>query len=445
MQLNGIDLFAGAGGLSEGFIQAGYKIIATVEKDWQACETLKTRHIFHYLKGINALKDYWEYCRNTTSLRQIEPNRNKIYEKYPELKEEIDNTIWQAEFGNPQKNPGTFTSEEVIQHLEQSTKYHNATEIDFILGGPPCQAYSLVGRARMKSDAKRDERNFLFTFYYDIVKHFRPIFFLFENVPGIISARNGEIFNRIKEDFDRIGYYFVSGRNDGNIRENIRDALDFGVPQVRKRLIFLGIKKGTNLKYPEFDTSKVDKEKLLTKYIISDLPFLKPNHGHDLRLIEYEELPTPNSDYQKKIREDSIGIMNHKARPLNRWYDQEIYRRAILKAEKGEKLDYSKLPKKLKKHNKEHVFRDRFRVHWWEEIPHTIVAHIAKDGHYNIHPDINQLRSITVREAARIQSFPDNFRFEGSRTAQFIQVGNAVPPIMARAFAEALKKELEEL
>lgn len=446
MQLNGIDLFAGAGGLSEGFIQAGFKIIATVEKDYWACETQKTRLVFYYLQEIDSLDEYWQYCKDTTSVELITSNRNKIYARHKGLEEEIKHTIWQAEFGNPQNNHKTSPSKAVIKHLEQSKAYHNVSEIDFILGGPPCQMYSYIGRNQhkhMKGSPHNDKRNFLFKFYYNIVKHFKPKFFLFENVPGILSARNGEIFRMIQEDFDRIGYSFVSGKSDKNIRQNIRNALDFGVPQNRKRFIFLGIRADIPLKYPEFETQQIDEQEFWTKNVISDLPPLKPLCGHDLGLIKYEK--SPNSAYQKRMREGSAGVMNHRARALNRWYDKEIYAEAIRKATKGKQLDYSTLREELKKHKNEKSFTDRFKVHWWENIPHTIVAHITKDGHYNIHPDIKQLRSITVREAARIQSFPDNFRFEGSRSAQFVQVGNAVPPLMAKAFAEALKKELEKL
>lgn len=452
MQLNGLDLFAGAGGLSEGFIQAGgFNIVATVEKDHWACETQRTRHIFHHLKKEKSLKDYWDYCRNTSSVELIEPNRQKIYAKHPGLKEKIDNTIWEAEFGEPLEKPVTHSTEAVIKHLEESLKYHRAN-VDFILGGPPCQVYSIIGRnqrKRMKIPVENDPRNFLFEFYCKIVKKFQPQFFLFENVPGIISAKSmkGEVFEMIKEGFDNIGYHFIAGNNEKYIQKNIHNALDFGVPQIRKRFIFLGIKQGSKLNYPEFDL-QIDKGMLHTKYVINDLPPLRPNEGDDHRLIDYDiDIQESLSPYQQKISTESEGIMHHKARPLNRQNDQRIYRKAIrLKAQKKQQLDYSTLPESWKTHRRENDknFQDRFKVHGWDEHPHTIVAHIAKDGHYNIHPDEKQLRSITVREAARIQSFPDNFRFEGSRTAQFTQVGNAVPPLMAKAFAEALKKEIEK-
>ncbi|MGE0087668.1 MAG: DNA cytosine methyltransferase [Desulfococcaceae bacterium] len=445
MQFNGIDLFAGAGGLSEGFIQAGFNIIGTIEKDSWACETQRTRHIFHYLKNAEALGDYWNYCKNANSTDIIKEHREKIYRKHPGLREKIENTVWHEAFGQPDKNGRNSSSNQIIELLIKSMKFNKIKKIDFILGGPPCQAYSIVGRNRMKEKVYNDERNFLFKFYYDIVKYFKPVFFLFENVPGIITARKGEIFEMIKKDFSRIKYNFISGYDEnGDIRKNIRNARHFGVAQNRKRFIFIGIRKDVILNYPIFDNIDFNNESLVSKKVIDDLPFLAPDAGNDHWFSYYTKVNKELSDYQKELRENSIGIMNHRARSLNKLYDKEIYRRAIQKAEKGEQLDYSELPENLKKH-KNKGFKDKFKVHWWNKIPHTVVAHIAKDGHYNIHPDIKQLRSITVREAARIQSFPDNFKFEGPRTAQYTQVGNAVPPKMAKAFAEKLKRQLEQL
>lgn len=323
MKLSGIDIFAGAGGLSEGFIQAGFSIMGTIEKDLWACETQKTRHIFHHLKRLNQPGDYWAYCRVTTSPELIGLNREKIYKKYTGLKEKIEHTIWQAEFGDPEKELGTLSSKYIIKLLEKSAKLHKS-DIHFILGGPPCQAYSLVGRSRMGEAARRDRRNFLFKFYYDLVRHFKPEFFLFENVPGIITASGGRIFNMIEEDFDRIGYKFISGNND-EIRKNIQISSNFGIPQSRKRFIFIGIKRGAKLKYPEFSLPISGKEKT-TRDAICDLPSLKYNEGTDHGLIEYDDSPNL-SDYQKGMREESEGIMNHRARPVNRWYDRDLQSR----------------------------------------------------------------------------------------------------------------------
>ena len=440
MKLTGIDLFAGSGGLSEGFSQTGFKIIGTVEKEKWACETLKTRHIYYHLKNEGQLDDYWDYCNNTLSPNEIDSNRERIYRKNVGLKEQIENTIWLAEFGDSFNESYSYSAAKIITLLEKSVKFHNSS-INFILGGPPCQAYSIVGRSRIGKSVKDDKRNYLFKYYYEVVKYFKPDFFLFENVPGIITANNGLIFKMIQEDFDDIGYEFLTGCHN-SINKNIQLASNYGVPQNRKRFIFIGVRKGVNIEYPFF--SKWDSNgQLTTRNAIDDLPFLNSNEGHDHGLISYNT-NYKLSEYQELMRTDSIGIMNHRARSLNKWYDKEIYSLAIKKAQRNQFLYYSELPQQLKTHKNEKHFEDRFKVHWWDKIPHTIVAHISKDGHYNIHPGINQLRSLTVREAARIQSFPDNFKFEGPRTSQFVQVGNAVPPLMAKSFALALKNQLEE-
>lgn len=438
MALDGIDLFAGAGGLSEGFLQAGYRIVAAVEKDKWACETLRTRHIYHHLKNTKQLDTYWEYCRNTLSPDEIYDNREKIYCNNTGLKEHIDNTIIHAAFGDGSSPQNHQAGNQIIKLIERAVTSKDAN-VNFILGGPPCQAYSIIGRSRMGKAIKGDPRNYLFKYYHEVVKYFQPQFFLFENVPGIITANDGLIFRTIQEDFDKIGYNFLAGRNE-DIYQNIQLASQFGIPQNRKRFVFLGIRRGVNLEYPLFPVIELNGQ-LTTRNAISDLPFLKPDEGYDHGLLPYPE-KEGLSEYQKNMRRDSQGIMNHRARSLNKWYDREIYKLAVLKAQKNELLHYSKLPSELKTHKNEDHFGDRFKVHAWDKVPHTIVAHMSKDGHYNIHPDIKQLRSLTVREAARIQSFPDDFKFEGPRTAQFIQVGNAVPPLMAKAFALELRKQL---
>jgi DNA (cytosine-5)-methyltransferase 1 len=436
--MNGFDLFAGAGGLSEGFIQAGFNIIGSVEKEKWACETQKTRHIYHYLRETKRLKYYWDYCRSTLSPEEIIDKREKIYKKNNDLSELIDQTIWKAEFGNPLDDGDTMSSRGIIDLLEESANFHKKN-VDFILGGPPCQAYSLVGRSRMGKQVRNDKRNYLFKYYYNVVKHFKPAFFLFENVPGIVSANDGAIFKMIKEDFNEIGYEFKAGPHE-NIHLNIQVASNYGVPQSRKRFIFIGFRKDLQIKYPECNPIEYKKE-LTTRNAIGDLPLLCAGEGNDHGVFDYQKL-NDLSGYQEKMKIDAEGVMNHRARPLNKWYDRKIYTIAIIKAEKGEKIHYSELPPNLKTHKNETNFQDRFRVHAWDEMPHTIVAHISKDGHYNIHPDINQLRALTVREAARIQSFPDNFKFEGSRSSQYEQVGNAVPPLMAEKIAYRIKEML---
>ncbi|MBB3907323.1 DNA cytosine methyltransferase [Anoxybacteroides rupiense] len=436
-----IDLFTGAGGLSEGFHEEGYKIVAQIEKEKWACETLKTRSIYHFLNKNNDLELYFEFLRKSFSYKNLDQDRMIIFEKYPELKEKIDYEILNRKFGNPANDREATSSSDIIREIHESLKYNTATRVDLIIGGPPCQVYSVIGRSRLKEAAIRDSRNYLFYYYLNIVKEFHPKAFVFENVPGILTAKNGRIFSVIQEEFDNIGYTILSG-NDPEHKNNIIDFSDYGVFQRRKRVILFGFRKELNYHYPDFSrfAEHWDEEKS-TKNAISDLFPLLPGEGEDLKLIEYPQSGIVLSEYQKKMRENSVGIINHKARTIQE-RDREIYKMAIERSNRGEQLKYNELPDNLKTHQNETSFLDRFKVHNWNDIPHTIVAHIAKDGHYNIHPDIEQARSLTVREAARIQGFPDNYKFEGPRTAQFVQVGNAVPPIMSKVIAKALKHVL---
>ena len=170
------------------------------------------------------------------------------------------------------------------------------------------------------------------------------------------------------------------------------------------------------------------------------MPKLKSGQGSDFDTLNYVSNEGESlSEFQRLMRADSIGVINHKSRS-NQERDLRIYKKAIEFAESGKRLMYTDIPEEDRTHKNEKAFLDRFKVHIRNEVPHTIVAHISKDGHYNIHPDISQCRSLTVREAARIQSFPDNYIFEGPRTAQFTQVGNAVPPLMSEAIAKAVKE-----
>ena len=435
-----IDLFTGAGGLSEGFHEEDFKIVAQIEKEKWACETLKTRMIYHFLRRNNDLDLYYELLRKSSDYRTIDQDREIVFKKYPEIRKKMELEILNRKFGNPANDPESTSSKKIVKEIYASLEYNKATNVDLIIGGPPCQAYSLIGRSRLKEAAQKDSRNFLFYYYLKIVNEFQPKAFIFENVPGILTAKNGQIFSIIQEEFDRIGYKLLSGNNSDH-KDNIIDFSEYGVFQSRKRVILFGFKNHLNYTYPDFSSFAYSWiEKKNTKNAISDLPCLFPGQGEDLKLMEY---PSGNdnklSEYQRKMRENSIGVLNHKVRNINE-RDREIYKIAIGFAKRGLQLKYNELPNNLKTHQNEKSFLDRFKVHNWEELPHTIVAHISKDGHYNIHPDIKQARSLTVREAARIQGFPDNFKFEGPRTSQYVQVGNAVSPIMSNVIAKAIKK-----
>lgn len=430
-----IDLFSGAGGLTEGFLNQGYKFVAHVEKEYWACETLKTRIMYYYLKEKNDLEMYNKYLLSSNNYRNIEKNREIVFEKYPELKDILEKTVLNKKFGDTKKDEEATDINDIFKLIDASMEYLNEKKVDIIIGGPPCQAYSVIGRSRMKEKVKEDERNYLFYYYRDIVKKYKPEMFIFENVPGIFTAQEGKIFDEIAEEFNKIGYELKVGNKEKK-EENLQEAVNYSVYQTRKRVILFGVRKDLNYDYPNF-TEYAEKfnEEINTKNAISDLNKLQDGEGYDRRVVQYKK--PPQSKYEEYLRKDSIGILNHKARRLNS-RDKKIYQLAIKKSNKNEKLYYNELPENLKTHKNEKSFSDRFKVHGMYEIPHTIVAHISKDGHYNIHPDIKQCRALTVREAARIQSFPDNYLFEGPRTAQYVQVGNAVPPLLSKAIAKAL-------
>ena len=392
--------------------------------------------MYYYLKEKKDLEMYNKYLLSSDNYKNIDENRKIVLKKYPELEENLNKTVLNKKFGDAKKDAEATNIKEIIKLIDTSMEYLKEKKIDLIIGGPPCQAYSIIGRSRMKEKVKEDERNYLFYYYRDIVKKYKPKMFIFENVPGIFTAQDGKIFDEISQEFDKIGYKLKVGNNEKR-EENLQEAVNYSVYQTRKRVIIFGVRKDLNYDYPDFTkyAEKFDEE-INTKNAILDLNSLKDGEGYDRKVVGYKNLP--QSKYEEYLRKDSIGILNHRARKLNS-RDKKIYQLAIEKSTKNEKLYYDELLKNLKTHKNEKSFSDRFKVHGMYDIPHTIVAHISKDGHYNIHPDIKQCRALTVREAARIQSFPDNYLFEGPRTAQYVQVGNAVPPLLSKAIARALK------
>lgn len=407
-ELNYIDLFAGAGGLSEGFIRAGYKPIAHVEMNKDACDTIKTRIAYHWLKENKKIRIYNDYLKSKTK------NKDELWKNVPE---HLINSVINKEISEN-------TLPEIFKKIEKEL---NGKQVDLIIGGPPCQAYSVVGRAR--KDMERDARNHLYKHYVKFLVKFKPKMFVFENVPGILSAKNGEYLRKI----------FMAVRNAGYEvaipPKNHLNAKDFGVLQDRKRVIIIGWKKELNLKYPEFETSENNFQ--ILKDLFSDLKPLKNGQG-TLDAVEYAR-PTTKYLKQTNIRNGLDFVTQHIVRPNNE-NDLEIYQIAIDKWNNGKRLKYAELPKRLIKHLHKDSFVNRFHVVNGKGVSHTVVAHIAMDGHYYIHPDKKQNRSISVREAARIQSFPDDYFFEGSRTAAFKQIGNAVPPLMANKIAEKIRE-----
>lgn len=403
--LNFIDLFAGAGGLSEGFIREGFRPVAHVEMNKEACETLKTRQAYHYLRHRKKLTLYNAYLKNEIS-------RDALWQSVPD---ELLNSVLQEEI-----------SDKSIPHLFQKIdRQLNRQKVHVIIGGPPCQAYSLAGRSRDPNRMKGDKRNYLFRYYALFLKKYQPQYFVFENVTGLLSAGNQKYLKEMFQLFSETGY---------SADYKIMNADDFGVLQKRKRVVIIGKKGKKKFKFPDLEIRRNDFR--IGKDLFYDLPPLKP--GQKLPVAPYLQ---PVNQYLKEtlIRNGTGFVTQHITRPHND-QDLEIYAIAIRKwLHNKVRLKYDELPQRLKTHQQKHIFSDRFKVVDPDGHSHTIVAHIAKDGHYYIYPDLKQVRSISVREAARIQSFPDDYFFEGGRTAAFKQIGNAVPPLMAEKIAAATK------
>ena len=450
MNFYAIDLFAGCGGLSEGFKQTGFGIIAQVEMDKWACESLRTRHLYHGLKASGKGYLYRRYLSQ-------EVRQEDILDRFPDLSESISHRVIQATLGND-------GIERIIEKIESSRKYHAAPRFHVLLGGPPCQPYSLAGRSRDPLRMENDERHYLYRHYLEILESLQPDFFLYENVPGLFTARaeGKEIFVKILNDFSLLTPSYEITPPLQQVFEEpgsyILNSADFHIPQSRKRLILIGYKKSLEGKNPGIKNifkglqKRASKnrggERLTVSDAIGDLPPLKPGEGNDGWFGSYNS-NTSLKSYQIGMRKDSPGILNHRARPHMEG-DLERYRFFIEHHRNGNGVArlndlMEQRPDLLPNHRHLDKFLDRFRVQWWDRPSSTITAHICKDGHHYIHPDINQCRSFTVREAARCQSFPDNFKFEGPRTEQFRQVGNAVPPLLAGVIGRYIRKELERI
>lgn len=398
---NFIDLFAGCGGLSEGFYKQGFNALAHVEIDHFACETLKTR------------MRYYGYST-------------------------ADNAVLEQD----------ITAKDIVKKIEAVV---GDEEVDIIIGGPPCQSFSPLGKAKDDHNMQKDPRNYLFENYVKVLNHFKPKFFVFENVTGLLDTeiQGKSIFKIILRRL-RQKYRVLSKEET-----IVLNATSYGVPQERKRVILIGTRRDLDVK-PEEVYATIqkthylpgDSEKQigdLKRYVtvrdaISDLP--KLHSGQGTVEAEYLNDYSECSEYVKLLRKPSDTILrDHIARKNN---EKDIERYKVMAENHWNFLQLLDFRPDLA-HEKKRVFFNSYKVQWWDMPARTIIAHLYKDGNQFIHPDYEQGRSITVREAARLQSFPDDFVFEGSRTEQFKQIGNAVPPMLAEAIAKAIKSKLNEL
>ncbi len=408
--MNVIDLFSGAGGLSEGFVQAGFDMIGHVEMDKHAANTLKTRMLYHALKTKGLMGVYKQYVQGDIT-------RKDIIEKY-NLQDVVDSVLCEKIDDN---------------YKETITRLKNIVgdrEIDVLVGGPPCQAYSYIGRARDVNNMQNDERNYLYKYYVEFLNAFKPKMFVFENVPGLVSAGKGKYLEDMRALMLRAGY---------ETDYRILNAADYGVPQNRRRVILIGWDKRISIsKYPEF--IKIERDYKVGDFFI-DLPALRAGGGNGVMRKE------SSNPLLKRlgITDRNFGLLvDHLTRPNNA-RDLEIYKYAVQLKNGGENLKYNNLPSHLKTHKNQKGFLDRFKVVDANAAgSHTVVAHIGKDGHFYIHPDIEQNRSLSIREAARLQTFPDDYIFEGPRSSRYKQIGNAVPVLLAKSIAVNIRERIDD-
>jgi len=339
---------------------------------------------------------------------------------------------------------GDLTKEETISEIIERTK---GKEVDVLVGGPPCQSFSTVGRAQDPNSMKNDPRNYLFKSYLRILDLLNPKVFVFENVSGLLTAKpNGQLIFPLIVKLMSENYQICDQKD-----KILLNSVHYGVPQIRKRVILIGVRKDQKFSSediyekiikthfsPEMET--LGETQGLNKYLtvfdaINDLPKLAPNQGSEIT----KHSPKKINTYLKQIRDDKMEVIfNHKARKHNK---QDMERYHLLSKHNWQLKDLVNVRPDLVHHDPKH-FGNRYTVQSYHKPGRTIVAHLYKDGNLFIHPDPSQKRTFTVREAARIQSFPDDFQFVGSRTNQYKQVGNAVPPLMAKSIASAINEFL---
>lgn len=510
-----IDIFAGPGGLGEGFSarlnqdgSRAFKIALSVEKDATAHATLTLRSFFRQFSPGRAPKDYYEFLKGNITL-------DELYKKWPAEAAHAKNEAWHATLGHGKE------ATSYIEVDKRITEVLNGERNWLLIGGPPCQAYSVVGRSRRQEtilDEAKDERVGLYKQYLRIIAVHNPAVFVMENVKGLLSAKTKEspVFSRILEDLkDPVKAYLQDYERNGQVldcpgykifslvapassydlegnpvyeqEDYLIRAENCGIPQTRHRVILLGVRRdigfipGTLEQTDEVPIFRVLRglprlrsalsktedtannwrqiiERILRGRRLTGVPLTVKQEIE--RLLQQITAPRKGSGAEYIVYNTNIqyrpdwfldnrigGVVNHESRghmdsDLLRYFFVSCFGRVEGRSPKLEDFPGGLLPdhKNVKQGVDDQKFSDRFRVQLNTKPSKTITSHISRDGHYYIHPDPTQCRSFTVREAARIQTFPDNYYFCGGRTQQFHQVGNAVPPLLAWQIAAIVSR-----
>jgi len=504
-----VDLFAGPGGLNEGFSAyrglIRFRLALAIEKDPAAHRTLELRHFFRQFPQEEVPELYYRYVKGEGIARE------DLFRAFPDEAEKAAGVAWLCELGVEPLNSVLSRIEDAIEGACHWV----------LLGGPPCQAYSIVGRARMKNMSRfgNDQRHVLYREYMKIVAAFQPIIFVMENVKGILSSRfrDVEIFRQILEDMKdpwnaldpsdrrripssgpKRGYRIYSfstpytGGSGLRPEDYVIESEKYGIPQKRHRVILLGIRDDYDLIPPVLEEVYYP---ISVKDVIEGIPAIRsglsrgPSDGDAWVAAVFEGLDSMvfpgvsdklaseikavlqrirgNLDTGARFVPGGVpprrlarwlfdprigGVLQHESKShmqsdLHRYFFAACFARVY-----GRSPKISDFPRPLwpnhanavpDEHGRVRSFEDRFRVQLWNQPATTITSHLEKDGHYFIHPDPLQCRSLTVREAARLQTFPDNYFFEGNRGDQYRQIGNAVPPFLAFQMADVVAEILE--
>lgn len=515
-----VDLFAGPGGLGEGFSALEgnrFRIAISIEMERTAHKTLLLRSFFRQFPKSCAPTEYYDYVRGDVPITDLKA-------AHPCEWEQAERESWRAELG-------AEDHAQVRKRLDEALGTDRNTGDAVLIGGPPCQAYSLAGRSRMKSergaDFESDRRHILYREYLKILADHAPSAFVMENVKGLLSSKHGgeQIFQRILADLRKPGkalddyrprnpsveyVLFPLGTSRASRQQNldffddppaesfVLQAEDLGLPQARHRVIIVGVRldrtdraqeallplTGPTERTPlsdvlqelprlrsglsrstDSDSAWMEAVQASVARLLSVTQFFQQPIRDEIRRVQ-TNLQTlyngrggrfvsaversPNYEPTWFVDSKIEGVLNHESKShmpddLTRYLFAAVFGRVERRSPTLADFPHELLPKhkNVKRALSGSFFADRFRVQLADRPSTTITSHIAKDGHYYIHHDPCQCRSLTVREAARLQTFPDNYFFEGPRTSQYIQVGNAVPPLLARRIAGVLAEALD--